>query len=396
VEGELDNLRVALRWTQEAGEAMRGLRLALALGDFWDWQSHRSEGLWWLQSFLALVPQADEAASGEWTSTRARALQLASYFAYIRTAPGTARELAEQGLALFRALDDPTGIAGVLRVLGCVARDEGDFARSTALLEASMSQLRGLGKTRVMWGYLHDLAITVLHQGDLSRAATLAREAGEAAQGAWQTANSLFLDGLVAWEQGDLATATSLGEECAAQWRRLGGRRGVAVALGFLLCPVLREQGDLERAIAFGEEGLALGRDLGEGGVIGWACLGLGQAACEHGDPVRAREALVEGLSLFWERGMRWFVARCLAGLTQVARLQGQAQRAVRVAGATEVLLACINAPLPRGDRVGFGRAVDASRAALGDEAFTVAWQAGQALPLAEAVTLALTANPAC
>jgi hypothetical protein len=87
---------------------------------------------------------------------------------------------------------------------------------------------------------------------------------------------------------------------------------------------------------------------------------------------------------------MRSFIARCLAGLTQVACLQGQMQRAALLAGATDVLLNRMNAPLPRGDRAGYGRAVDVVRAALGDDAFTAAYQAGQSLRLEQAVAAAL------
>lgn len=44
---------------------------------------------------------------------------------------------------------------------------------------------------------------------------------------------------------------------------------------------------------------------------------------------------------------MRWFVARCLAGLAGVARGQGQARQAVWLAWAAEALLAQTGAALP-------------------------------------------------
>jgi hypothetical protein len=129
-----------------------------------------------------------------------------------------------------------------------------------------------------------------------------------------------------------------------------------------------------------------LGRDLGDGGIIGWASLGLGLAACEQGDLVRARTALKEALSLFWARGMKWFVAGCLAGLAQVATREGQAEQVARLTGATEALLTLMGAPLPSGERAGYESAGVTAHAALGDDRFSAAWTAGQALSLREAV----------
>jgi tetratricopeptide (TPR) repeat protein len=308
---------------------------------------------------------------------------------------------AEQGQALFRTLDDPGGAAVTLNILGCVARDEGDFAQSITLLEQGLALLGGQRDSNEVWGSVgftllqeitlrYNLAISLLQQGDLPRAVTITSELSEMVLTKSLTSSGRFLQAMVALEQGDLAGAAALGEDTLALGRQVGLRRNMALALSFVLGPVQREQGNLARAVALSEESLALGRELQDGGVIGWACLGLGLATCERGDAARALAALAEGLRLFQARGMRWFMARCLAGLTQVACLRGQMQRAAPLAGATEALLARMNAPLPRGDRAGYGRAVDAVRAALGNDAFTAAYQAGQALPLEQVVAAAL------
>jgi hypothetical protein len=164
----------------------------------------------------------------------------------------------------------------------------------------------------------------------------------------------------------------------------------------FLLSLVAREQGNLDRAAALSEESLDISGRLHAGGIRGWALLALGLAVADRGSLGHSSTVLAEGLRLFWERGMRWFMARCLAGLTQVASQQGQMQRTAQLAGGTEALLALMDAALPRGERAGYGRAVAAARAALADDAFTALYQAGQALPLEQVIAAALAdAEPA-
>ena len=67
LETELANLRAALAWLRDAGEAERGLRLAAALWTFWVVRDRVPEGRRWLETFLAAgrsTGRADEGAGG--------------------------------------------------------------------------------------------------------------------------------------------------------------------------------------------------------------------------------------------------------------------------------------------------------------------------------------------
>jgi tetratricopeptide (TPR) repeat protein len=398
LERELDNLRAALGWAQDAGQLREGLQLAQLLGPFWIGHAHRSEGLRWLERFLALTslvsrrerPQEYERAATPGT-LRAWTLLWAAELALTQTEPRQAAEVAAQSLALLRQRDDREGMVYALHLQGAAERDAGDYRQSAALLEESVRLWQEVGPSSMAIGPAWNLAITKLQQGDSARAAALLEECrGRGWMQYERCAAALCLvQSLVAWEREDLVQAKSLGEAALARYRTIGDRRTSALALGYLLGQVAREQGDLDRAVALCEESLALGRDLGDGGIIGWASLGLGLAFTEQGEQARAEAALVEGLDCFWTRGMRWFLARCLAGFVGVAGAQGQAQRAAWLAGATAALIEQTGAPLPRGERAPYARALATACAVLGEEAYAAAWAAGQTAPLEEVVASA-------
>ena len=77
------------------------------------------------------------------------------------------------GLARFRALDDPWATSGALKDLGTLARDMGDHANAQSLLTESLRKRHGLKDT---WGTsvsLTELAGVAALQGDEARAARL-------------------------------------------------------------------------------------------------------------------------------------------------------------------------------------------------------------------------------
>jgi DNA-binding NarL/FixJ family response regulator len=75
--------------------------------------------------------------------------------------------------------------------------------------------------------------------------------------------------------------------------------------------------------------------------------------------------------------------------LARTAVLARQDERGVRLFGAAEALRAAIGAAEPRGNARAEA-ALAPARAALGEEGFLAAWEAGRALPLADAVAEAL------
>src|SRR5215213_3867286 len=139
LETEHDNLRAALTWWYEVGNARHGLRLATALLRFWDTRDHMAEGQPRLMAFLALP---GDAVSLE---ARARALDAASELASWQGRHEIATQLATEALIIQRDLGAPAGIARALWLLGTNTLAVGDIEQAQAHIDEGMTVARAAG-----------------------------------------------------------------------------------------------------------------------------------------------------------------------------------------------------------------------------------------------------------
>jgi predicted ATPase len=345
LDGELDNLRAALRWTVESGEEQIGLQLAGSLWQFWYARGHLDEGRRWLEDLLALSRQIGRAQSADSHGpTTAKALIWAAALAADQGDNAHAMMLAEEGLNLSRACAYTSGVALSLNVLGNVAHNQGDYGRAVGLYEDGLTLFRELGDRWGMGLALNNLGAVARVQGDNERAASrydeslaIARESGDV----WSIATVL----------------DNLGE-------------------------VVRERGNYEQAIELYEESLALRRQLGDTWGVADSLSALGLMARQQGNCERAAMLYKESLTLYRKAGDRWRCAVCLEGLAGIAHIQGQLRQAARLFGAASALRGTIGHPVPPADRPAYDRDVEAVRVALGQEVFVAAWVEGEAMPL--------------
>ncbi|HKC75859.1 MAG TPA: tetratricopeptide repeat protein, partial [Chloroflexota bacterium] len=387
LERELNNLRAALGWAQEAGEAEIGLRLAGALWWVWNRLGYLSEGRNWSEGLLAL--QESRAGSSGATAIRANALRAAGRLAFRQGDYGPAVALFEQRLALHRELEDKWGVAETLDNLADWARHRGDYGRAAALLEESLMLFRELGdKDNIGWETM-TLGTFTREQGDAGRAAALYeqslaffRDVGDNNGIGW----ALLGLGELARDRGDGRQATALLEESLAQFRELRDACGIGSSLNTLGLAA-RDQGDYGRAAALLEESEALFREIGERRLIPEVLTNLGLVHHEQGDAARAAALFAESLALPHTGGPSMCsVLQALEGVAGVAGAQGQPERAARLFGATDALRAALGVPVRPVDRRLYDRDVTAVHATLGDETFAAAWAAGRALPLEQAL----------
>jgi predicted ATPase/class 3 adenylate cyclase/predicted negative regulator of RcsB-dependent stress response len=263
LEREHDNLRAALDWGESAGESELVLRLAGAASRFWYLKSHVSEGLRRLESALRGAPQP--------TAARAKALSGAAVVA-LEIDTRTARQHAEEALALHRALGDTWGAAYATLMIGNAIGEGGEVAKARPFLDESVRLFRELGdelyvmiaSVNLAWvtGELGDHeAERRIHNENLRRARSLGNRRIEA--------TSLSQLALFARDEGRLRDAAAMLREAIGIEHDLGAVLELAISLG-RLASVLALAGTADKAARLVSSSEALAENLGAG-VPWWA-----------------------------------------------------------------------------------------------------------------------------
>lgn len=247
----------------------------------------------------------------------------------------------------------PLRWAMLLHVTGNLARAQGDYARAQTLYEECLAIRRAHDDRPGIAGALHNL-------------------------------------GIVAHERGDYDRAIRLHEE-VLPLARAGGDPYALAFIHTTFGEAVHAAGDAERAVALYEEGLRQFRRIGHAWGIALALTRLGDAALRRGDPARAAALHRESLALSGGLSDARSAADALDGLARAERGVDPAL-AARLFGAADAQRERLDVPRPPAGEGAHQRTVAATQAALGDAAFAVAWAAGAALTLDQALDTALQA----
>ena len=363
LEREHANLRAALAWFREEGEAERGLGMAAALVRFWWYRGYYSEGRAWLEGFLEL-PGAREAGA-----VRARALHALGALIYRSAdwAGGDAevvRSRLEESLEIYRGLpgEEPR-VAAVLRDLGRLSAQTGDRETARSFLEESLRLDRRSGDEHGLALSRSYLGLLYLLGGDLEAA----REHLEAGLEALRRVGDpeevrtcLWFLIMLACERGDAAAARAHAARMVEGASLLQYRYAAPLVL-HAYARLAVEEGRPARALRLAGAADRLGRSIGtsvgpalrdflrRGLEPAWAALGeeRGRAAFEAGRALSLREAAAYA----FEEGPRG-EERGPAGapLTprelEVLRLVGEGMTDAQVAGRLFVSTRTVNAHL--------------------------------------------------
>lgn len=428
LEAEHDDLRVALAWGTSGGDPEPALRLAVALGRFWEVRGHLSEGRSWLEAALAA------GGGGELPGLRAAALNGAAVLAQHQGDYHASRGLYEHSLALRRRLDDHLGTAAALVGLGNLAALQGRLDAARDLFSESLAIGRELEHDRVVAASLTNLGWVAHGRGDLRGARAMYEEAldvrrrqgdghgtamvlanlGDLAlqQGDLETSHALHTEGLdlrrrlgdrsgvadslaalgkVALARGDRDTARTLQSQGLAERRRVGDRPGMPASLS-ALAELARLDGDHVTAAALLEEALTVATELDDRHCVTAALLHLARLAHDQGDPARADALYRQAMPATGagdEVPPTGSTATWLEGLATIGVDDGHPDRAARLLGAADALRQAIGAPLPAHEAADRNDTIAACSAVMGEAEFRAAFEAGAGLTVADAVTLA-------
>jgi len=381
LEQEQENLRAALRWLIQHGEAELALRFCGALWWFWRLRGYWSGGRRWLEAALGL------SQAGGPTMTRAKALCAAGDLAYYQDDYLTARSLLEEGVMLCRTLGAGKELATALGILGVLMQVQGDLVAARPLLEESEKLCRMLDSNWELSYLLRKLAEHAAQTAELKRAVEYALESLTLAQKLGDKsliATVLSTLGNISARLGDLTQAIAYTQESLTFSRELGDKLLIALALNNLgYFTTLR--GDLTLA-TYAQEGFSLMRELGDRMYIARTLHSVGYITMRQGNLTQAKIWFREGISLAQEIRSEFDLGLNLFGLALVTATEGQVLQATRLFGAVETSLD-INVDLNAAERAEYKRAVESARTQLGGKVFAAARSEGRAMTPEQALT---------
>jgi predicted ATPase/DNA-binding CsgD family transcriptional regulator len=340
VELEHGNIRAALRWYLDRGDAEAALRLAGSLWlHFWIPKGHLSEGRRWLEAGLALDSPG--------TPARGKALAGAGTLAYCQSDYEAAEKLCGEGLYLSQELGDRLGEAHAYAGLALVARSRGDFTTATRMSEEALAAFEESGGELEIAGALEHL-------------------------------------GLLKWYEGDYTAARPLLDQSLEIARRLGDRLLTATVLQSLGWLALSE-GDAAAASLL-TESLPPIRQVGDPWQLARSLFGLGLCASRSGEHEAARDLCRKALALAAESGDRRFASGCFVGLAHVEAAAGHPDVALTLYAAADVLRESTGGVWPEIVRAAFEADLEALRGTVDEQRFAAGWARGRELTLEEAI----------
>lgn len=372
LEAEHDNLRAALQWSLAKENSDAALRLAGSVFWFWYLRAHWSEGLGWLEQALALDEREQKrrrakAAEGYTASPaqvahRAKAIcgaGLLQWEASVKPDAGRAR--LEEGLRLWRTLDDKWWLAVTLAIscAGLVSMTEGGIVTARDRLQEGVAIAQEVDDKFPLASCLYALGMTLI----------------------WVELGA----GRTQFDAG-----RALLEEGVALARAVGERSTLSSAL-LNLALVIHFQGEDKAALTLAEEALAAAREIGSKIEMGLTMYTAGAITLALGNPVEAAASFAETLTLGRETGTTMLIALGVAGTGGLAGTIGSAQQATRLLGAAAAISRSVGMSLNLtvwGAMSGpvYDSFIQIARAQLDEAGFETALQEGQALTLEQAI----------
>lgn len=265
LEEEHDNLRAALAWSRgPRGQIEAGLRIAAALGWFWEVRGYLTEGRQLISGLLERASRTSDPTSSL-TEARARVCGLAGNLADSQGDYAAALAMYEESLGIWRQRGDRHRVAAMLNNMGLVARNQGDLRRARELMEESLVIKRQISDKEAIASTLSNLGIVMMSEGDFSAAQSVLDESLTLFEDVGDTtgvATSLSNIGTLSLLRGDLAGAKSQLARALHIFHEVGDVAGIAECLEGLAGIVARstqegDQGSGRLAVAVGLLGAA-------------------------------------------------------------------------------------------------------------------------------------------
>ncbi len=346
LETEYGNLRAAMGWLIECGDAEASQRMGSALWHFWAASGRLNEGRDWLDRALALFPE-------ERTATRAQALLRRGNLAIDLADYPHAQQFYRESLAIYQELGDELRAGRALDGLGLVYLSQGNHADARLAHETTLALWRSRGRKRETALVLQNLGNVAVAENDyqsaeanFSLALGIRQDLGDEGGAAWLA----YWRGRAERLQGRSDDAQHWLVRARAGFLEVGDRLGVSFALNELGC-LARDRGAHDVALAYHLEALRERLEVGD----------------------------VQGM------------VECLEGVAVISMVQENSESGVKLWFAAAAWREKWNVPVLPPVRIEFDGALEQARIALASNVFNRARAEGEAMPIDQAADLALS-----
>jgi len=282
---ESDNIRSAIQWALE-NQTEDACGLVCNLIDYWDIKGYFKEAFQTSQKFL------DSGNLSEMLS-RANILFCAGLMAQNMGMVSEAEKLTNEGLTIFRELDNRTGIGKCVNILGVASST--DPGRGTETRE------------------YYEEAISIFRETDLKK----------------DYAVALYNMSFVHIKEGEPEKALQLRMEALEIYRELNETHHTALIMSSLGVFELRRK-NYEKAKSYAEESLAVSNDLGDYYLTSINLVNLGNIYLEMNEYEKAKALLNESVEILRDCGYKSNLIVALMFLGNVSIKTGEYENAVK------------------------------------------------------------------
>jgi non-specific serine/threonine protein kinase len=347
LELEYDNLRAAISWSLESGRIEAGLRIAIAIYQFWTIRDYVEEGLLWMERLLA---QAGDKIS---PVVRANALAYAAFLAGFRGNTSAQMKYGSEAAALAEAAGDEgkPALKWALSAQAYGARAAGDYQTEFALNE---------------------------------RVIQLNRESGDR----YQLGLTLSFCSFSAMALGKFDAARAMLDESLFLLREAENPYRIAMVLNFSGDLARCQQKYAEAKVAY-EESISLLRQLNAMRDLASVLHNLGHTCLHLGNIERSNSLFRESMSVQQAQGNTPGMAECLIGFAALAVALGLPAAGARLLAAAVEIGGQRIATAWAATRMEYEYNLALVRLGLTEAEFQAEQAAGRALPLEQAVLYA-------
>lgn len=430
--GELEfshsNIIEALKYFQRTDSLEKELKLAGAMGYFWEVRGYWDEGISVLASLIKRYGSSIK------SNNYVKVYEWLGRLTYLQGKTERAISIFKDSLSLAREIGDRIGEATIQYKLSLAVSMLGNLEEEEKLASGSLNIFCEIGYKPGIAEVLQHLGLLSYRKGDYEKAEEYSSQSLDICKelkDKWGMARALWRLGLVARGKGVYDKAIKMINEYLTYCEELNDKEGIANALismaelsrsqneydiaedyykkalelsgklGYMakIAQVLKDigeikryRGDFNKALELYTESLAVLKEIGSIGDTAWLYRNMAELELQKGNYSQSESLYLKGLSVFRDSKENTiiFVFLVLGGLAGASARLLKPDRAARLFGASDRLFAIVGNLVSKSDISEYTKRLDGLRSIMDKGDFDKAWQEGSLMSMEMAIDYAL------